>query len=110
MLQTSFLPAIMRPQACTVSNSLLVLVSTCWLQWAYQCCTDEHVRHAAHSGRPQPPPTAQSEAVRAAAAAVADAVAQEPARPIVRNRRIERLDAPTWEAEYLPFDPLVRHP
>ena len=45
--------------------------------------------------------------MRAAAAAVADAVAQEPARPIVRNRRIERLDAPVWEADSLPLDALV---
>ena len=58
-------------------------------------------------GRPRQQPAGQSEAVRAAAAAVADAVAQEPARPIVRNRRIERQELPAWEADSLPFEPLV---
>ena len=49
----------------------------------------------------------QSEAVRAAAAAVLDAVACEPARPIVRNRRIERAEPPAWDAAGLPFNCMV---
>ena len=49
----------------------------------------------------------QSEAVRAAAAAVKDAASSEPPRPIVRNRRIERVDPPAWDAAALPFDYLV---
>ena len=53
-------------------------------------------------------PTHQSEAVRAAAAAVKDAASSEPPRPIVRNRRIERVDPPAWDAAALPFDYLVR--
>ena len=86
-----------------------------WHNGLRACCAPVHISFSTYlylfgsggghqAAARQLPPTHQSEAVRAAAAAVRDAASSEPPRPIVRNRRIERVDPPAWDAAALPFD------
>lgn len=94
-------------KTCTFQG--LLTVQSCYDKLMHGACYTDFERPASQEEGPQDQPST-SGTPRPSIYELIWHASDSSVKPIVANRRIERLPEPKWDAQALPFRPLVHNP